>query len=606
MWLYRDDDGYWSEAIRLKAGDRLIIGRACHCDVVLNDSRVSREHVSIVVKSELVTIEALSNIPLSLSVNGSVATKVTIAEDCVFSIRKHVFRVSWLAPKIGVNKKIAGKSNAVELSTFLTAALQANTPVESLERLLMGLVRLIGACRGYVLLKAADVDELKPLATYKISDSSMHWRISTSICEEAMITKQIVDIADPRSHPFYKDASSVAIMNDVARILCLPLLSGNVAVGAIYLERNIVTKNERRVGKEILKAIANYTSKLLASKNAMSNLYSLNEQLRAYSDLYQFTDSFFLGQGKYGRELKQFIEAASSQDTSVLLLGPTGCGKEMVAREIHLNSCRRDGLFVPVNCAALARSVIEAELFGYEEGAFTGASKSRIGRLELAKGGTLFLDEIGDVPLDVQILLLRVLQERVCHRVGGTAPIKLNFRLICATNANLSERIADGTFRQDLFYRINVFPIQLKPLKSRPEDIVPLAQMFVEQFSESSGKGKKRLSKTALRMLQSYDWPGNIRELRNVIERATIISPTPIITAKTLGLSKLESFRLNRDMFWDSCPSSFSEACTYFYRQLITRTLDTHNGSIADAAAEFGVAKCTLYRKIQKLGLVVD
>ena len=222
--------------------------------------------------------------------------------------------------------------------------------------------------------------------------------------------------------------------------------------------------------------------------------------------------------------LRQSIQQVARTDSTVLILGETGTGKELVARAIHQLSERRDHLLVKVNCAALAPSIITSELFGHEQGAFTGASKRRIGRFELAHEGTIFLDEIGEVPLEVQVLLLRVLQERVLERVGGNESVPVNVRVIAATNQDLANAVATGTFRADLFYRLNVFPIKLPPVRERREDVPDLVRHFLGQFSRRLGKPVNRVSAASLKLLTGYDWPGNVRELENIMERAVIVA----------------------------------------------------------------------------------
>jgi PAS domain S-box-containing protein len=231
-----------------------------------------------------------------------------------------------------------------------------------------------------------------------------------------------------------------------------------------------------------------------------------------------------VGQSRALAEVIGNVKLVASTDSSVLILGETGTGKELVARAVHSNSERRNRPLIKVNCAALPIGLIESELFGHEKGAFTGATDRRIGRFELAHGGTIFLDEIGDMPSDVQVKLLRVLQEHEFERLGGSDPIKVDVRVIAATNRDLLRSASEGTFRQDLYYRLNVFPVQLPPLRERREDIPPLVHYFVRRFSLKIGRKITRIQRETMERLVSYSWPGNVRELENVIERAVILS----------------------------------------------------------------------------------
>jgi transcriptional regulator with GAF, ATPase, and Fis domain len=225
-------------------------------------------------------------------------------------------------------------------------------------------------------------------------------------------------------------------------------------------------------------------------------------------------------------------------DSSVLITGETGTGKELVARAVHKRSQRCSRAFVSVNCAAVPRDLIASELFGHEKGAFTGATQRRLGRFELAEGGTIFLDEVGELPAETQIALLRVLQEHEFERVGGTGSIRTNVRVIAATNRDLQAAIAGSTFRSDLFYRLNVFPIEVPPLRERQEDIPLLVEYFIDRFARKAGKTIRGVNKKSLELLQSYPWPGNIRELQNVIERSVIVCDTENFSVDESWLSR--------------------------------------------------------------------
>jgi len=290
----------------------------------------------------------------------------------------------------------------------------------------------------------------------------------------------------------------------------------------------------------------------------------------------------------------------------VLLTGESGTGKELVAQAIHYASRRADGPCVAINCAALPEALIESELFGHERGAFTGADRQKPGRFELAAGGTLFLDEVGELAASVQAKLLRVLQEHEFQRVGGTATLKADFRLIVATNRNLTDAMARGQFREDLYYRLSVFPIHLPSLRERGEDVVLLAQEFVRRLGERMGKGEPGLSRDARELLVTYPWPGNIRELQNAIERALIVSDAGLITAAQLGVTLPRLPSLPGVATPSAVANQDAAAATTLQeleRHAIADALAKAKGNKTAAAGALGITRMRLYTKLKRLGL---
>jgi DNA-binding NtrC family response regulator len=285
-------------------------------------------------------------------------------------------------------------------------------------------------------------------------------------------------------------------------------------------------------------------------------------------------------------------KAAGSKST-ILLLGESGTGKELFARAIHNWSERKDRPFIAINCVGLSKELLESELFGYEKGAFTGANQLKRGKIEIANGGTVFLDEIGDISEELQAKLLRFLQEREFERVGGTQLIRVDVRIIAATNRNLETAVKDGRFREDLYYRINVVPIVLPPLRGRKEDVPALAQFFMQRFSMESKKNFAEISQEALDALHAYDWPGNVRELANVIERAVVLGQPPTIQIEDLspGIASAEAERDSR-----STPVSYHESVDEYRREVIVSALAQTQGNRAAAARLLGLQRSYLLR----------
>ncbi len=291
------------------------------------------------------------------------------------------------------------------------------------------------------------------------------------------------------------------------------------------------------------------------------------------------------------------VERVAPSDATVLLLGESGTGKELCARALHtLSTSRSGGKFVAINCAAIPDTLLESELFGYEKGAFTGANKQTKGKIEYADGGTLFLDEMGDLPLALQAKMLRFLQERVIERVGGHEPISVDVRVVCATHQNLREKIEQGEFREDLFYRISEIPLEIPPLRDREGDVIVLARFFFDKFNEAHGRKIRGFSKDALSAMESYSWPGNVRELQNRIKRAVIMTDGKQISAADLELSNAPTDRMNFNL---------RDLREKVERQAIMRALSHVDGKVAPAAELLGVSRPTLYDLIKKLNISV-
>lgn len=298
------------------------------------------------------------------------------------------------------------------------------------------------------------------------------------------------------------------------------------------------------------------------------------------------------------REIHAMIERIAQTRTTVLLLGESGVGKELVANAIHYASPQARGPFIKFNCAALPESLIESELFGHEKGAFTGAASQRIGRFEQSDGGTLFLDEIGELSPAMQAKLLRVLQERTFERVGGNRPIRVDIRIVTATNKDLTVMSAEGKFREDLFFRLNVFPIMIPPLRERGSDIITLADHFVARFAKENGKEIKRITTPALDLLMSYHWPGNVRELENVIERATILADDHVIHAYNLPPSLQTA--INSGTVGKIGLQAKLDAVAY---EMIVDAMQTTGGNISNAARELGITRHSFRLRMDKLNI---
>ena len=338
---------------------------------------------------------------------------------------------------------------------------------------------------------------------------------------------------------------------------------------------------------------------VLVVRNALRqrDLETENRVLRARVD----RQHVMVGESYAMRQLREQVEMAAPTNGRVLVYGENGTGKELVARTVHQLSRRRIGPFVEVNCAAIPEELIESELFGHAKGAFTGAVAEKPGRFEQANGGTIFLDEIGDMSLKTQAKVLRVLQEQVMERVGGTQSIKVDVRVLAATNKELPAEIREGRFREDLFFRLNVIPIFVPPLREREDDIPLLADHFMALMAVEYGRRPKRMASEAVARLQHYAWPGNVRELRNVIERLMIMVPGDTITAQDLAFLGHDGVRQPVSVEGGSLP--LADARERFERDYILQALAAQNGNISRTADVLGVERSNLYKKMKAFGI---
>jgi two-component system nitrogen regulation response regulator NtrX len=309
-----------------------------------------------------------------------------------------------------------------------------------------------------------------------------------------------------------------------------------------------------------------------------------------------------IGESPLMVSLKQMIARVATSNAWVLVTGENGTGKELVAQNIHYLSHRAGRPLVEVNCAAIPRDLIEAELFGYEKGAFTGADRAKKGKFEFASGGTLFLDEIGDMSLEAQAKILRILQERQFYRLGGEAPIECDVRVVAATNKNLEDEIKAGRFREDLFYRLNVVPLRVAPLRQRKEDISLLAEYFGDQCLRNNGYKRKVFSEAAITRMQNYPWPGNVRELRNFIERVYILTPGDYVDVHDLKFAGLTDAE---EMGGEGGVMTFREARSRFEKEFLVKKIEENEGNISKTAENIGLERSYLHRKIKSYGIEV-
>jgi Nif-specific regulatory protein len=381
---------------------------------------------------------------------------------------------------------------------------------------------------------------------------------------------------------------------------CVPIKLEGKTIGALSVDKQAGTKEDFEASVRLLNIISTMVAQAVKlNKLVESERRELrDENVRLRSELRgRFSINNMVGTSNSMQHVYHLVEQVANSNATVLIRGESGTGKDLVAHAIHYNSLRADKPFVKVNCTALPDTLLESELFGHEKGAFTGATERKLGRFERAHGGTIFLDEIGDFSLNLQVKLLRVIQFREFERLGGFETIKANVRIIVATHKNLEEQIKEGLFREDLYYRINVFPIYLPPMRERKDDIMLLADNFLERYARENNKDIRRISTPAIEMLTRYHWPGNVRELENCIERAVLLCDDDVIRSEHLPPS-LQMVRKTA-----SANRTLPEMVANLEKEMIVDALKKVGGQQRKAAKELGLTERILGYKLKKYGI---
>jgi transcriptional regulator with GAF, ATPase, and Fis domain len=399
--------------------------------------------------------------------------------------------------------------------------------------------------------------------------------------------------SDVQGNQTYRDSESLRERR-VHSVLAVPLEAQDKVLGVLYLEASSAGALFDSDLLQLVTMLGNITALAIENCRHLERLGGENRRLHEELNIHHS----MIGESKAMHEVYGFVSRVAGRDSTVLLSGESGTGKELVARAVHLNSGRSDKPFVAINCAAITETLLESELFGHERGAFTGAVSQKKGKLEVAEGGTVFLDEIGELAVPMQAKLLRVLQEREFERVGGTRPIKLDVRLIAASNRDLKEASRTGAFRPDLYYRLNVVSLHMPALRERREDIPMLAAFFATQHGEKVKRWVAGISPEARACLVRYDWPGNVRELENAIERAVVLGSTELILVEDLPDSVLEETAASGEPV-----SALHDGIREAKKVLIERAIEQANGNYTDAAKILGVHPNHLFRLIRTLNL---
>lgn len=403
----------------------------------------------------------------------------------------------------------------------------------------------------------------------------------------------------------FLNRTGVHDMSCITAFICVPIIHSGRVIGTLSVDRLVTDDANLRQDTAFLEIVGNIAAEAVSAsvreREEKESLLSENRQLR---DMLTGSTKI-IGNSKNMTEVYRLVNQVASSEATVLIRGSSGTGKELVARAIAEMSPRKERPFIALNCAAIPESLVEAELFGHEKGAFTGAVQRRIGRAEAADGGTLFLDEVGDLSLMAQVKLLRFIQERTFSRVGSSQELSSDVRFIAATSRDLEKLISQGKFREDLYYRLNIFPVNMPDLNDRKSDIVLLAEHFIEKYNLKYGRSVSRLSTPAINMLMSYHWPGNVRELENCIERAVITVTDDCIRSYNLPPS-LQTGQTSGTELLKNEKASLSTLVDSFERELIVEALKRHNGNMSAAGRDLDLSPRVIHYKIKRLGIAVS
>jgi len=474
---------------------------------------------------------------------------------------------------------------------------------KALYRVLDLVSEYLGMKRGSITLLNPDTSEIYIEVAHGISPTAKtrgRYRLGEGVTGRVIESGRPMAVPQIDEEPLFLDKTGARSRMDKSKVsfICVPIKEGRRVIGALSADRTLERSSPLEEDVRLLTVI----SGLIAQKAAL--LEKINrekdelrdENLRLRKELgKRYSFSNIIGNSRKMQEVFHLINQVAKSNASVLLLGESGTGKELVANAIHYNSLRANKPLIKVNCAALPANLVEAELFGHEKGAFTGADRQKEGKFELANGGTIFLDEIGALALESQGKLLRVLQERELERVGGTKTIKVNARLIAATNKDLASAVEEGAFREDLFYRLNVYPIYLPGLREREADVLLLADYFLEKYALEYNKDIKRISTPAIDALAQYHWPGNVRELENCMERAVLLCDDQVIHSYHLPptLQTAEDTGTHQSQ-------SLIDAIERFERELLIDALKSTRGNMRQAAKNLDTTERIFGYKVRK------
>jgi transcriptional regulator with GAF, ATPase, and Fis domain len=571
------------------------IGRSEENDIALDDPLLADSHAHIHFDGRDFNVASIDRNG-DLTVNGKRRKKHRLVHEDVMKVgaTELVFSLydepQATASTVDLEKtqRTAAVDSYRKLFEFSERLLAHYELAPLLESLMDSVIEITSADKGFLILLEGNelrVKVARNLRRENLADALE--QLSDSIVDKVVKTRRPVIVSDALSDQEFKNAMSVLNLK-LSSVMCVPLTERGNLLGCIYVGNSQVVRLFDEHHLEALTIFAAQASLLLRNALLVNELKLDNKLLSEKLENLRFGD--IIGSCPAMQEVFRKVQKIATTDISVLITGETGTGKELIAREIHRRSARAKGPFITINCGAIPENLLESELFGHVRGAFTGAVANKPGKFQAADGGTLFLDEIGEMPLNLQVKILRALQERVVVRVGETRPEAVDIRVLAATNRNLETEIKANRFREDLYYRLNVVNLHLPPLRDRGDDVLVIAKYLLHRYAQEFGGTVKGFSPNAIIAVKKFGWPGNIRQLENHIKKACVLADKALLGAEDLGLSA------------DVLPAilPLADAKEQFQRDYINQILELNNGNRTKTARDLGVDPRTIFRHLEK------
>ncbi|GAB5544022.1 MAG: sigma 54-interacting transcriptional regulator [Sandaracinaceae bacterium] len=569
------------------------IGRAGGNDVAIREGDLADYHAQVVFDGKEFTLSEVDR-KGELRINGKKkrrgkvlhGDRLTVGDvELQFSIFEEVTGLDEGEPGNDVEAELSGLRKLHEFSERL---MRSSSLDEQLAALMDAIIEVTHAGKGFLILLQdgePKVTVARNLQQQNLPDAVQH--LSDSILQKVIESRKPLIVSDALHDTLFKSAESVMNLQ-LASVMCAPLIAQNQLLGVLYVGNDNVRSLFEEKSLDVLTIFAGQASLILQNALLLDQLKTDRDQLAEQLEDKRFGD--IIGTCPPLLEVFNKLEKVASTNINVLVTGETGTGKELIAREIHRRSPRKDGPFVVVNCGAIPENLMESELFGHVRGAFTGAIATRNGKFQSADGGTLFLDEIGEMPVNLQVKLLRALQEKIVMKVGDTKSEPVDIRVVAATNRELEEEIQKSNFREDLYYRLNVVNLHLPPLRERGDDVAVLAKFLLSKYAVELGSKVKGFTPNALIALKKYDWPGNVRQLENRIKKAIVLCDKTLIGPEDM------------DLFPEALKpiSTLAQAREDFQRRYILEVLERNNGNRTKTARDLGVDPRTIFRYLER------